>query len=265
MIGDDVPASFARQVKDSLHIQDSFTSRNLKDDYDSLTLVGQRFPIETLTQLSKSAVQWVPYTQPDQLQAIHWKGIVRQGEFQQVTGRILSSKKQVLRLRFGKQTLDSMSLHEGNNAFALRFPAFSRGRSQSELVLDGTTTLDTIRFFARPTEPLTVQILLNSPDFESKTLADWLGKQGHTVQVVTTLSTNIRSNVSINKAGKAGGKTTPDLIITEPANAANAALRKAVADGQSVSCSLTCTNPETDCRAINQALGSRWQVRKIAE
>ncbi len=263
LIGDDVPATFSRQIKDSLHIQDSFTSRNLKEDYDSVTLVGQQFPVETLTKLSNSAVQWVPYNKPDQLQGIRWKGVVRQGEIQRVTGRIQSSEKQLLRLRFGSQTLDSVALNKGDNTFALQFPAFSRGRSQCELVLDGTTTLDTIRFFTRPTEPLTVRILLNNPDFESKTLADWLGKQGHRVQVITTLSKNINSNVSINKVGKSAGRTTPDLIITEPTNAASATVKKAIAEGKSV-LFINITNPETDSRAINQAVGSQWQVRKIS-
>ncbi len=263
LIGDEVPAAFSRQIKDSLHIQDSFTSRNLKEDYDSVTLVGQQFPVETLTKLSNSAVQWVPYNKPDQLQDIHWKGVVRQGEIQRVTGRIQSSGKQLLRLRFGMQTLDSVALNKGDNTFSLQFPAFSRGRSQCELVLGGATTLDTIRFFTRPTEPLTVQILLNNPDFESKTLANWLGKQGHTVQVTTTLSKNINSTVSINKGGKSAIRTTPDLIITEPTNAASTTVKKAIAEGKSV-LFINITNPETDSRAINLAVGSQWQVRKIS-
>ncbi len=267
LIGDDVPASFARQIADSLHIQTSFTSRNFKADYDSVTLVGQRFPTETLTQLSNSTVRWVPYNRPDQLQTIRWKGIVREGEMQHVMGQIESSRKQLLRLRYGNQTLDSATLHEGANAFSLQFPAFLRGRSETELVLGestrGGTPLDTIRFFTRPTESLTVQFLLNSPDFESKTLADWLGKQGHTVNVSATLSKNISSSVTINKLGKLSAKTIPDLIITEPANAASATVRKAIADNRAV-LFINLTNPETDCRAINQALGSRWQVRKTS-
>ncbi|WP_461072202.1 hypothetical protein [Spirosoma horti] len=262
LIGDEVPSAVARQVKDSLHIQDSFTSRNLKNEYDSVTLVGQRFPIETLTSLSHSSVNWVPYSQPDQLESLHWKGIVRQGEMQRVTGRVYSSGKQLLRLRFGNRTLDSVSVHEGDNSFSLQFPAFVRGRSQAELTL-GTTTLDTVRFFARPTEPLNVQFLLDNPDFESNTLAGWLGKQGHTVQVVTTLSKGINSNVRINKVGKTIDKTTPDLLITDPANAATASIKKALADGKAV-LFINFTNPESDFRIINQALSSKWQVRKVS-
>ncbi|GAB3957711.1 hypothetical protein GCM10028805_50930 [Spirosoma harenae] len=258
LVDDDVPSATVRQVKDSLHIQENFTARNVNAKYDSITLLGQRFPTELLAKLSNSHIQWIPYNQADQLHVIHWDGIVRQGEMQRVRGLVQSSKEQSLRLRFGGRTLDSISVHEGHNEFALQFPAFARGRSQVELIL-GNKLLDTLHFFARPSDPITVQFLLNSPDFESKTLADWFGKQGHTVNLSATLSKNIGSSVSINK----GGKAVPDLIVTEPANAANTAIKKAVADGKAV-LFINLTNPEADLRTINLALGSRWQVRKVS-
>ena len=262
LVADNVPSAFTNHMKDSLRIQETFTSRNFKPDYDSVTLVGQNFSTETLTQLSNASLQWIPYNEPDQLQNIRWKGIVRQGEIQHVTGRLLLSTKQTLRLRYGNKTLDSVALHEGENPFSLRFPAFAQGRSQAEVAL-GQTTLDTIHFFTSRTAPLTVQFLLNNPDFESKTLADWFGKHGHTVQLSATLSKEISSTISLNKADKSAGKTLPDLIITEPTNANTVAIRKAVADGKAV-LFINLTNPETDCRLINQAVGSRWQVRKMS-
>jgi hypothetical protein len=256
LVGDDVPPAVARKLADSLHIRERFSSRSLNAVYDSVTLVGQDFPTETLTDLSQSVLQWVPYNQPDQLRTIRWKGLVRQGEMQRVTARIQSTQKQWLRLRFGRQTVDSVSLREGDNTVALQFPAFARGRSQVTIAL-GNTAPDTLHYFVRPTQPLTIQFVLNSPDFESKTLANWLGKQGHTITVSATLSTNIRSNLRINK----GGKQAPDLYITEPVNASNATIRKAVADGKSV-LFINLTNPEVDCRTVNQSVGSRFQVRK---
>ncbi len=256
LVGNDVPSAVARKLADSLHIRERFSGRSLDAVYDSVTLVGQDFPTETLVGLSQSALYWVPYNRLDQLQAIRWKGLVRQGEMQRVTARIQSDKKQWLRLRFGRQTVDSVSLQKGDNTVALQFPAFARGRSQVSVTLENTV-LDTLRYFVRSTQPLTVQFILDSPDFESKTLANWLGKQGHTVIVSATLSTNIRSTLQINK----GSKQPPDLYITEPVNAANATVRKAVAEGKSV-LFINLTNPEVDCRTINQSLGSRFQVRK---
>lgn len=262
LVADGVPDAFVRRVEDSLHIRESFTGRTLKPNYDSVTLLGQHFPAPVLTQLSNARLQWIPYASDNQLQSVHWKGILRQGEMQRVTGRIQSAKAQTLRLRYGGQTLDSAALHEGANTFAFQFPAFARGRTQTELML-GNGLLDTLHFFTRPAKPLTVQFILGSPDFESKTLADWLGKHEHTVQLSATLSKQISSNVSINKTGRQTVKTTPDLVITEPANAGNTLVRKALADGKSV-LFINLTNPETDCRIINQALGSRWQVRRIS-
>ncbi len=256
LAGNDVPSAVAQKLADSLHIRERFSSKNLDAVYDSVTLVGQDFPTETLTGLSQSALYWIPYNQPDQLQTLRWKGLVRQGEMQRVTARLQSAQKQWLRLKFGRQTVDSVSLQKGDNTVALQFPAFASGRSQVTVTLDNEV-LDTLRYFVRPTQPLTVQFILNSPDFESKTLAKWLGKQGHTVTVSATLSTNIRSNLQINK----GGKQAPDLFITEPVNAANATIRKAVAEGKSV-LFINLTNPEVDCRTINQPLNSRFQVRK---
>ena len=262
LVGDEVPGAVARRVQDSLGIQDRFNGKNFNPEYDSVTLLGQQFPTETLTQLSNARVQWMPYDEPDRLQDIRWKGMVRQGEMQRVTGRIGSTRKQVLRLRFGSQTLDSLVLQPGENSFALQFPAFTRGRSQAVMQLAGEV-LDTLRFYARPRHPIPVQFILNNPDFESKTLANYLGEQGNMVNVSATLSKDISSELRINNAPKLTAKTPPDLFITEPVNAANASIRKAIADGKAV-LFINLTNPETDVRTINQATGSRFQVRKMA-
>ena len=260
LVGEDVPAAYARTVQDSLHLRGRFTTRTLKTTYDSVTLVGQDFPTETLTRLSQSIVRWVPYDQPDQVQELRWKGVVRQGEMQHVTGQLQSSVRQLLRIQYGTKTLDSLMLAKGRNTFDLHFPTFGRGRAQTELVLGGKT-LDTVRFYSRPTRALQVRFVLDNPDFESKTLADWLGKQGHSVQLSTTLATNVRSSVGINSSPKQAAQK-PDVVITDPANATNTLVRKAIAEGKAV-LFINLSNPLVDGAAINRALGTRWQVRKL--
>ncbi|QKZ13601.1 hypothetical protein [Spirosoma sp. KUDC1026] len=261
LVGNDVPRAVAQRVSDSLHLTETLTPRTFKETVDSVTLVGQDFPKETLTQLSRAAVEWVPYNQPDQVQDLHYKGLLRQGEQQTVTGWIQSSKKQTLAIRYGHVTLDSTSVPAGASPFTLRFPAFVRGRNQTELVLSGRA-VDTLRFFTRASRPLAVQFVLSNPDFETKTLADWLGKQGYAVQLSATLSKNISSAVSINQS-KDSGKKIPDIVVTDPSNAANAVVKKAVADGRTVFF-LNLATPETESRVINQALGSRFQVRRVS-
>jgi hypothetical protein len=261
LVGNDVPRTFIRGVSDSLHVTETVTPKTFKGAVDSVTLVGQDFPRETLTQLSRAAVQWVPYNRPDQVQDLHYKGLLRQGERQEVTGWVKSSGKQTLAVRYGKLTLDSLTIPAGESPFTLRFPAFVRGRNQTELVLNGKT-IDTLRFFTRATRPLTIQFVLSNPDFETKTLADWLGRQGYTVQLSATLSKNVSSAVSINQS-KSATRKVPDIVVTDPSNAGNAVVRKAVADGRTVFF-LNLSTPETDSRVINQALGSRFQVRRIS-
>ncbi|MCY7349053.1 MAG: hypothetical protein LH606_00055 [Cytophagaceae bacterium] len=254
--GSEVPAGLVQRVKDSLRIQEDFTALTFKGDFETVTLVGQDFPAELPGGLSQSVLRWIPYFPPNQLRAIQWKGVVRKGELQRVTGSIQSSEPQVLKIRFGNKTLDSLMLRKGDNSFTLQFPAFSRGRTQAELVMNGKT-LDTIRFFTRPAEPRRYQLILDNPDFESKTLAEWLGKNGHSVQMTTLLSRAISRNLKINQGGK------PDIFITDPANATHPLVRRAVSEGKAV-LFINLTNPEADSRAINQALGSTWRVRKTA-
>lgn len=263
LVGDEVSAARARDIQASLGIPERFTPRNFTGTFTTVTLLGQSVPTPLLSRLSGSDVRWIPYDVPDQLQALRWKGIVRQGERQRVSGRIQSSKKQWLYLRYGGQTLDSVRLNAGDQAFALHVPAFVRGRTQLELTLGssagGGTPLDTVRFFARQSEPMVYQIILDYPDFETKTLADWLGRTGQSVQITTTVSTNVRNSLTINQSKP----RTPDVIITDPGNAANPIVKRAIADGKRV-LFINLTDPEADLRTINQALGSRFSVRKLA-
>ncbi|GAA4470867.1 hypothetical protein GCM10023189_60330 [Nibrella saemangeumensis] len=261
--GDDVPDAYLRQLKDSLSIQETYSPDDVKTGeftgqrFDQVTLVGQDIDAETLSQLSRHRLRWIPYDAPDQVQDVRWKGVVRKGDMQRISGHILSTRKQWLKITYGNRTLDSLELREGSNAFSLRFPTFSTGRTITELVLD-QRVLDTLRFFAQPTEPLHYQFILGSPDFESKTLADWLGKQGHSVQVSTTLSKNITGSLQINaKISK------PDVVITDPDHAGHAVVKRAVAEGKSV-LFINLSEPVADVAAINRTLGTSWKLRKLS-
>ncbi|UHG93507.1 hypothetical protein [Spirosoma oryzicola] len=258
LAGEDVPDNFRQKIGDSLHIREVLTRQTFKPErYDSVTLVGQDFSPELLSRLSRQVIRWIPYTAPDQVQTINWKGIVQKGEMQQVTGNIQSSKKQRIKLMYGGRTLDSLDIPKGAASFTLQFPVFTLGRTETELVLDNTP-LDTIRFFARPLKPLAFQFVLGTPDFESRALADWLGKNGHSVQVTSTLSKDITNKLTINRTS-----AKPDVIVTDPSNAGSAVVKRAVADGKSV-LFINLTSPEADFRLINQALGSRWQAKKVS-
>ncbi len=265
VVGEEVPAAVARQWQDSLGLPErtsaeEFMTDKLAQQVDSVALLGQHFPANFLAQLVSTSVRWHPYVAEDQVSAAEWQGGVKQGEMQEFSGAIRSSKKQLLALRFAGKTLDSTTLEAGNQTFRLQFPVFSEGRSFVELLLDGSP-IDTLRFFAQPAPTFSFQFILQTPDFESRTLADWLGRQGHTVSIQTTLSRNILQTTDLNRA--ADTKLAPDFILTDPENITNPQVKKALGSGKSVWV-LGLSPAEDALVRINRALGVGFTVRKIS-
>ncbi|MGV3602247.1 MAG: hypothetical protein ACO1N1_13630 [Dyadobacter fermentans] len=261
LIAGNVPQEVAERLHDSLPAARVVSADEIEQaDLDTLVIAGQDFTQGIFADIRQSrgmaAVQWLPYFKSGEASDLHWKGVVKRGGLQCVTGGIQSAEKQVLQIKYAGQTLDSVLLNPGDNRFTLSFAAFSEGRTTTTLHLDGRT-IDTVRFFAQPDKPLTVRFLVDNPDFETRNLATWLGKQGHAVLYDAKLSKDIRSLLKINNTG------SPDLIVTTPSNAAHAVVRKAVKDGKSV-LFVQLSDPLAELRAINQAQGTGFEVTKIS-
>lgn len=264
LIGEGVPASVARRVQDSLHIRERVMAATLKpEQVDSVTLLGQDFPPALLARLSRQIWRWVPFEVSDKPVDLHWKGVVRGGEEQQIRGAIQATKRQKLAIQFGNQTLDSLWLKPGQQSFILRFSAPARGRTETVLFRDNEP-VDTIRFFGQGTRPLTIRLLLSTPDFETKTLADWLGRQGNRVELSGSLSPGIEANLQINASDKITktGNTTPDLVITEPGLVGQPMVKKALADRKSVLV-LNLSNPPAEAATINRVTGANFRFQKV--
>ena len=265
LFGKEVPAEFREMLTDSLQKAETLDLSEAQDVenlsvIDTLLIAGQDFEPDVLQTLSLSehrpVLKWTPFYGENQLKDLSWKGILRKGEMQVLRGEINSGKDQILSLRYGDQVLDSVQLNKGSKSFKFSFPVFTEGRTATTLKL-GTTTLDTVRFFARPAEPLTFQFIQDNPDFESRNLATWLGKNGHSVLYTTTLSKDIKSKQTINKAEE------PDVVITDPGNASHGIVKKAQAAGKSV-LFINLTNPVAEISRINTALGTKLAVRKTS-
>ncbi|TDE18149.1 hypothetical protein [Dyadobacter psychrotolerans] len=263
IFGKNVSSEFAKSLTDSLKSAEILDFSSLQDleslaSLDTVILAGADFHPSVFSTLLQSehhpAIKYISYVKPDQLQELTWKAILRKGEMQKVKGHIKSSVAQVLKLSYGSQTLDSVKLNKETKSFTLNFPVFTEGRSSVDLSLNGKI-IDTLRFYARPSEPLTFQFILDNPDFESRNLAGWLGKNGHSVLYTTALSKDIQSKLTINKA------KDPDVVITDPGNASNSIVKKAVANGKSV-LFINLTNPLKEIAAINGTLGTKIQTRR---
>lgn len=260
LAADNVPGATVDQLRDSLHLREVVRASAFRGATDTVILFGQTFSDALLARLARQVVQWIPYTAPNQLQALSWQGVVRRGALQTISGQVSVPDGAMLRLRFGRQVLDSVRLEGPDRPFLLRYPVFTQGRTSLTLWL-GDNLLDTLRFVARPLDRLRVRFVLDAPDFETRTLATWLGQQGHHVELTNTLSRGIGSTVTINAQRSATG-VQPDLLITDPANVGNPLVGKALAAGKAVFV-LNLSRLDTDLPAINRALGTRWQVRRL--
>ena len=262
LVGKDVPVSKANSLKDSLvALNKTLTSAIGEAAFDTLILAGQDFDNEAFAGIMRAEampaiIQWIPFYADVQLQKLRWKGIVQTGEMQIVRGAVNVAEKQLIKLTYGSETLDSAILKPGFNEFELQFPAFVEGRTIVKLSMNRQME-ETIHFFARPLEKLTFQFILDNPDFESRNLANWLGKAGHSVIYTTTLSKNLTSQQTINKAKE------PDVIITDVSNVNNTLVKKGLSNGKSV-LFMNLTEPAAQIKAINAALGTHLEVKRIA-
>ncbi|MPR34069.1 hypothetical protein [Salmonirosea aquatica] len=263
LVGAEVPSAMARRWQDSLGLNERFGSqeflkKKLAAHFDSVTLLGQDFTPDLLAQLTSGTVEWQPYFSENQIQNLAWQGTLRLGEMQRITGSVQSTKKQWAKIKFAGETLDSTQLAEGSNSFSLQFPAFTEGRTATELFVNDKF-VDTLRFFVRSRPVLSYQFILDSPDFESRTLAEWLGRQGNAVTVTTAVSKGIQQSTTIN-GGMAQG-TLPDLIVTDPGNASNSLVKKALAAGKSI-LFIGLTQAESNLTTINRALGTGFSIKR---
>ncbi len=271
LVSENVAAEAVQKAKDSLKITETFSigdfNRRVSEDpgfvgrLGTVYLAGQDLSPWMLSQLSLKELHWLPSFKPDELQSIRWKAILRKGEFQEVTGKMELTEPKLLKIKYGNQVLDSVTLSKGGQTFQLSFPTFAVGRTETALEL-GNQPVKKVNFYSRNPQTSSVYFILENPDFESKTLAEWLGKNGNQVEMLTTVAKNTQSKVSINRFNKS--KTfTPDIIITDPSNAAHPLVKKAVADGKSV-LFFSVTNPEQAIKSVNATHGTKWRLKKIS-
>lgn len=266
---DDVPVSKAKQLKDSLKIQESFSQKafdkslienpNFANQIGKIYLVGQEAKPEILSKIAGHSIEWIPSFKENEFQELHWSAILRKGDMQEISGKINLEENTVLSIKWGEQVIDSVKLAKGFNSFSLKFPVFTLGASSFDIFL-GEEKLRSIEFFAQKNQTFRVLMLLANPDFESKTLADWLGRNGNQVKVISTVAKNTQSAISINQLDT---NFTPDIIITDPSNAGNSIVKKAYSEGKSTFF-INLSEADLAAKSINQALGTNWTFKRIS-
>ncbi len=265
----DVPSAKIKAIQDSLGITVRYDAKTLlrkivenptlEQKIGEIYWLGQDFSPAFLAKFHTPKLHWIPYFAENTLQDLSWTGVLAKGNKQQITGSIALATPQMLRLQYANTVLDSVMLPKGFSKFSLTFPVFALGKNHWQLSL-GTQTLYDIRFFSFPTAKQQYLFVLSNPDFESKTLADWLGRQGHQVEMLTQVAKNTTYKVEINTTQT---PQTFDCIITDASQANNPLVKKGMTAGKSV-LFMNFTNPEQELRQINQALGTTWAVQRTS-
>jgi hypothetical protein len=85
-----------------------------------------------------------------------------------------------------------------------------------------------------------------------------MGKRGYKVEIWTKVAKNTQNQFQINT--KQSIKSY-DLIVTDPSLAGDARVKKVLGENKGVLI-INLTNPETETRIINQALGTQWRLTK---
>jgi len=266
---DEISNETIQKTKDSLKIGEVFSQKEFNRRVNENTyfasklgkiyFLGQDASPEILSKIGQHFISWIPYFKTDEIQDIRWKSITRKGEMQEVAGKIELSEPKTIKVKFGSQVLDSLKLPKGFLSFSLNFPTFSIGRTSLNLELD-QKSLQTIEFYSIKSQLKNILFILSNPDFESKILADWLGKIGNKVEIQATITKNTLNNVSINKTDKT---FSPDIIITDPSNAGNSIVKKAFSEGKSV-LFINFENPDLAAKSINQNLGTKWKLKRTS-
>lgn len=269
----EVPQTEVSKIKDSLRIKESFslaefqnlasTNEKLIDNLGKITLLGNQFNNLIINQLVTKNISWIPYHETNQIQRISWQGILRKNDIQIIEGNILVEEKSIIRAVYANKTLDSVELKKGFNHFQLQFPSFGIGKTEIDLELDNQP-IQKVAFFSRKPQTIKILFILENPDFETKTLAEWFGKNGHQVKIQTQVAKDTRNSVYVNTTEKNNKNFEPQIVFTDASNAQNSIIKNALLNSKSVFF-MNVLNTETEIRNINQALGTKFQLKRISQ
>jgi hypothetical protein len=250
------------KIQDSLKIGRSISYGQFKQKWTNfidrkIHFLGQDAEPELLSNLVGQAVSWTPELKG--IQKIHWDGVLRRGELQTVAGKIITEEPSTLKIQYAQQTLDSVRLQKGFNAFELKFPVVVEGRNEVSLVL-GQTEIQKIHFYAKAAPSISVLMLLDYPDFESKALSEWLGIQGYKAQIFTEVA---KSTLHQNVVNVAERNFSPHLLITSPSKASDSRVKKAVLESKSV-LFMEPSEVISDILKINRSLGTKFSLKRTS-
>lgn len=258
---DKVSPEFENKIKDSLGLKMVVSPSKFEKEFanknQEIKLIGQSFDPEFLSLLSDRKVEFFPEFKQNEIQNLNWRAVVFQNETQTVNGLIDLEKAGTITLKYGSQILDSVKLEKGKQHFNLSFPSFSIGKTSVNLNFD-LKTISEIKYYSRSSPKLKILVLAENPDFETKMLSEWLGKNGHTVDVETLITKNTQNKTVINQNKVANY----NIVFTTPARANNPICFKTLKAGGGV---FVYNLTENDLSTVNKSFSENFGFQRISQ
>lgn len=253
------PKGFSKErinfFKDSLGVKKQSEIQKYQGAGNPVYLIGQNYSVSDLNRLSGKSVHLIPSFEENELAYLTWKGMVRTGEIQKVSGKIKTQNESLVALKRNDQVIasDSVSLEDEN--FDLEIPVSIAGRNEFELFLNDSAITE-VKFFSTPSPARSYSLRFSFPDPELKTLGQYLIKKGEKVeeQIQISKSSEILSN--LNELD-----SLPILIsdIEQLKSRRTSADLKTGVAGVLV---LTTHNPELEVRELNNLFKTNFELIK---
>jgi hypothetical protein len=199
-----LPRSYLVKLKDTEKINAAVDLKKFRNQYlkkqtkysGKILFAGNSFNAKDIAEVAGNKIEYLPFFGNDSLRSLNWKGVLSPYEGQEINGAIFTNSEKWLKVKYGSITLDSVKVN-GLKDFRFKFQGLGFGRSSINLVLDDFL-LEECNFFVQKPKPQNILILNQSADFESKTLASWLAKQGHRVLLKSIITKGNVQTLSLN-------------------------------------------------------------------
>ena len=251
----DVSTSQIKGLRDSLGIRKTLSIEDYQGKGNPVYLVGNRYSEMELNRLNGKNVHLVKGEEGLFPEYLHWKGIVRKGEMQQVTGLLSTGKKSLLELKIQDQVLASDSIEAIQGSFNLRFPVQVTGRNEVNLFLNDSLIAG-INFFAVPPIPKTFQLRFSFPNPEQRNLNRYLEEKGEKVdeRIQVSRASQIQSIDEDLDSLK--------VMIADLNQLKSRSVRAELSNGVTGVLMINSGNPESDIREMNELFKTDFEIKR---
>lgn len=269
IVADTIDNFEIQKIQDSLGITETFDAETFKktmlenssfiEKLGKIYLFGQNIDSSSLHLLANHPISWIPFFKKNELQDISWDAVNYQGAIQRVSGKINLDKPQLIYLRIGNKTLDSLSLPSGFSNFSLNAPIASVGKVNYHVEMGGKILYE-INFFALQPKPISILFLQSNPDFENKTLADFWAKKGNFIKSIVRVAKDNNSIFLTNQAESEEAQ----VIICDAAEINQEIVAKGIQKGKNILFT-NIAQPKEFIDQLNKQFNTKFQVKTIVK